>query len=181
MELGGREFGSWEAAHQEFLKSLPAYGHRRQGVIRFIGMGAKIHVSFVRTGTCMFGGRKARLYLLLDVAENDVNTSEGPTKIFGPMRLNLQSETIYYRRDLIPMSPIEFRLVEFLCSKPGKICSKEEITKQVWRQRALNTRAVDICVSRIRRRLGYFGVPKEVITTVRGRGYMFRSEVMVDA
>lgn len=70
----------------------------------------------------------------------------------------------------LPLSTMEYQLLELLTSKPGKVFSRDEILNQLKGIDAdIYTRSVDILVSRLRQKLE----PLDLIRTVRGRGYMF--------
>lgn len=54
----------------------------------------------------------------------------------------------------IPLGPTEFRLLEFLMRRPGKVFSRDELRRGVWgRDVALDRRTVDVVVGRLRRAL----------------------------
>jgi DNA-binding response OmpR family regulator len=68
----------------------------------------------------------------------------------------------------VPLSELEFALLAYLARRPGVACTKEELLHDVWQsQMSSSTNIVEVCVARIRNRLGeHFP-----IRTVRGRGY----------
>lgn len=88
-------------------------------------------------------------------------------------RLQIDLERHEARRDglAIELTSMEFGLLALLAKMPGKVFSREEILEQLRGQSAddLVTRAVDILVSRLRKKLE----PLDCIKTMRNAGYRF--------
>jgi two-component system phosphate regulon response regulator PhoB len=76
-------------------------------------------------------------------------------------------------RDL-ELTPTEFRLLQVLMERRGRVQSRRKLLESVWGVTAnIATRTVDMHVQRLRMKLG----PEAAwIETVRGFGYRFRSE-----
>ncbi|MCK6549038.1 response regulator transcription factor [Myxococcota bacterium] len=73
----------------------------------------------------------------------------------------------------LALTPIEFKLLLLLASNPGRAYSRERLLGEVWGITAeVTTRTVDTHVKRLREKLGPLG---ELIETVRGVGYRFKS------
>ena len=69
----------------------------------------------------------------------------------------------------VPLTATEFRLLEFLMSRPGVVFSRGQLLDGVWgADRAITDRAVDVYVLRLRQKLD-----AELIHSVRGFGYKF--------
>jgi OmpR family response regulator RpaB len=73
--------------------------------------------------------------------------------------------------ELIELTGTEFELLAFLAREPSKVFSREQILERLRGQSAedLYTRAVDILVSRLRKKLE----PLDCIKTLRNVGYAF--------
>jgi two-component system phosphate regulon response regulator PhoB len=72
----------------------------------------------------------------------------------------------------LPLTPLEFRLLERFMSQPGRAFTREQLLDRVWNITAdVTTRTVDTHVKRLREKLGAYG---EAIETVRGVGYRLR-------
>lgn len=74
------------------------------------------------------------------------------------------------------LTEIEFRLLEMLASKPGRIFSRGEILQSLWgydASSATDTKTVDVHISRLRIKLNDDTHSPQFIMTIRGRGYMF--------
>ena len=75
------------------------------------------------------------------------------------------------------LTATEFRLLEFLMSRPGVVFSREQLLDAVWgHDRAVTDRTVDVYVLRLRQKIEQEdGSP--FIRSVRGFGYSFNVEV----
>lgn len=73
----------------------------------------------------------------------------------------------------VPLQPREFELLEILMRKAGRVLSRVYLLETVWGMRhTAQTRAVDVMVSRLRRRLGRSG---RAVETVSKLGYCLRA------
>jgi DNA-binding response OmpR family regulator len=89
--------------------------------------------------------------------------------------LELDRETRRVRRGVrdIHLGPTEFRLLEYLLEKPGRVFSRAQLLDGVWGQAAeIDERTVDVHVGRLRKALSR-GRERDPIRTVRGTGYAF--------
>jgi len=89
--------------------------------------------------------------------------------------IDLDRETKRVRRSGrdIHLGPTEFRLLEFLLEKPGRVFSRAQLLDFVWGTAAeIDERTVDVHVGRLRKAL-VRGREKDPIRTVRGAGYSF--------
>jgi DNA-binding response OmpR family regulator len=70
----------------------------------------------------------------------------------------------------LALTATEFRLLEYLMTRPGVVFSREQLLNGVWGQdRAITDRAVDVYILRLRQKLQV-----DLIHSVRGFGYTFR-------
>lgn len=89
--------------------------------------------------------------------------------------LTLDRETHRVRRGGrdVHLGPTEFRLLEFLMEKPGRVLSRAQLLDGVWGTAAeIDERTVDVHVGRLRKALSR-GREADPIRTVRGAGYAF--------
>jgi len=71
----------------------------------------------------------------------------------------------------IRLGPTDFRLLEHLLEKPGRVFSREQLLDLVWgRSSEVDERTVDVHIGRLRKRLSK-GKERDLIRTVRGAGY----------
>ena len=74
----------------------------------------------------------------------------------------------------IIMTATEFRLLEFLMSRPGVVFSREQLLDAVWgHDRAVTDRTVDVYVLRLRQKIESDPANPIFIQSVRGFGYSF--------
>ena len=77
-------------------------------------------------------------------------------------------------RDLA-ITHLEFRLLHYLASNPGRVFSRQQILDRVWgRDRSIISRSVDVYVRRLRLKVDAEGEPS-LLQTVRGAGYRFEA------
>ena len=89
--------------------------------------------------------------------------------------IDLDRETRRVRRGGrdIHLGPTEFRLLEYLLEKPGRVFSRAQLLDSVWGMSAeIDERTVDVHVGRLRKAL-VRGRERDPIRTVRGSGYSF--------
>src|ERR1700675_91859 len=77
----------------------------------------------------------------------------------------------------VSLTATEFRLLEFLMSRPGVVFSREQLLDAVWgHDRAVTDRTVDVYILRLRQKIEA-DEASPFIRSVRGFGYSFNSEV----
>jgi two-component system phosphate regulon response regulator PhoB len=73
----------------------------------------------------------------------------------------------------VHMGPTEFRLLDHLMGKPGRVFSRAQLLDSVWGLSAeIDERTVDVHIGRLRKALSK-EAEKDPIRTVRGAGYAF--------
>jgi two-component system, OmpR family, phosphate regulon response regulator PhoB len=71
----------------------------------------------------------------------------------------------------IRLGPTDFRLLEYLLEKPGRVFSRAQLLDLVWgRSAEVDERTVDVHIGRLRKKLSK-GRERDPIRTVRGAGY----------
>ena len=74
------------------------------------------------------------------------------------------------------LGPTEYRLLEFLMQRPGRVFSREQVLDAVWgRDIHVEPRTVDVHIRRLRKAVNGPG-EEDVIRTVRSAGYALDSE-----
>lgn len=77
----------------------------------------------------------------------------------------------------VSLTATEFRLLEFLMSRPAVVFSREQLLDAVWgHDRAVTDRTVDVYILRLRQKIENEGGPS-FIRSVRGFGYSFNMEM----
>jgi len=71
----------------------------------------------------------------------------------------------------VHLGPTEYRLLEYLMQRPGRVASREQLLNGVWGpQTYIEDRTVDVHIGRLRKALGRNG-GSDLIRTVRSAGY----------
>ena len=70
----------------------------------------------------------------------------------------------------VHLGPTEFRLLEALMQRPGRVYSREQLLDKVWGHVYVETRTVDVHIGRLRKALNRRG-DRDPIRTVRSSGY----------
>src|SRR5215207_975261 len=90
---------------------------------------------------------------------------------FGELELDREKKRVSRNGHAIDLGPTEFRLLEFLMERPGRVFSREQLLDGVWgRDVYVDERTVDVHVGRLRKALNR-GRDGDPIRTVRGSGY----------
>src|SRR6266581_269839 len=92
----------------------------------------------------------------------------------GGLELDPSSRQVRLSGSPLSLTATEFRLLEFLMSRPGVVFSRERLLNAVWGQdRAITDRAVDVYVLRLRQKVEKDPANPVLIHSVRGFGYTF--------
>ena len=76
----------------------------------------------------------------------------------------------------LPLTPVEFRLLRLLLSRPGQVYSRAHLLDGLHEDfRETSDRAIDSHVKNLRRKLAQAGTGKETITSVYGVGYRYEN------
>jgi DNA-binding response OmpR family regulator len=101
------------------------------------------------------------------------------TKILrsGELELDRARCRVHLNGTEVTLTATEFRLLEFLMSRPGVVFSREQLLDAVWgHDRAVTDRTVDVYILRLRQKIEA-AEESTFIRSVRGFGYSFNSEV----
>ncbi len=93
---------------------------------------------------------------------------------FGTMKINNAAKTVWLKNQMINLTTHEFELLYLLANHAGQVLSRDKIYQGL---RGFNydgaERAVDIKISRLRRKLGDDANEPQRIKTIWGKGYLF--------
>jgi OmpR family response regulator RpaB len=122
---------------------------------------------------------EARIRSLLRRSEKITLTTPSNTCLFeiGSIHVNTQSRQVLKDNKLVRLTEMEFKLLELLISKAGERLSRAYILDNVWGyipERYLDTRVIDVHISRLRLKLEKNPNQPDLILTARGTGYMFQ-------
>ena len=90
---------------------------------------------------------------------------------FGDIAIDREKKRVSRAGQAIDLGPTEYRLLEFLMERPGRVFSREQLLDGVWGSDIyIDERTVDVHVGRLRKALNR-GHSSDPIRTVRGAGY----------
>lgn len=94
--------------------------------------------------------------------------AENQRLVFDGLQIDLDTHAVLRRGELVELTGTEFELLCVLAKEPGKVFNRDDILNRLRGHEAdLFTRAVDIVVSRLRKKLE----PLDCIKTLRNAGY----------
>lgn len=115
----------------------------------------------------------ARMEALLRRPRSLVWSGHDPVIRFGEFSLDRDRAELAREGKSVELNAREYRLLEYMALRPGKLLSRRELLEQVWESGdGGRTRTVDMHVAKLRSRLGEAEEPRH-IRTVYGRGYRF--------
>lgn len=95
----------------------------------------------------------------------------------GNIRIDTARRQVFRKNERIRLTGMEFSLLELLVNNSGQAYSRNEILQHVWSyppDHRIDTRVVDVHISRLRSKLETDPANPELILTARGIGYMFQ-------
>lgn len=95
----------------------------------------------------------------------------------GNIKIDTVRRQVYRKNERIRLTGMEFSLLELLVNNSGTAYSRNEILQHVWAyppDHRIDTRVVDVHISRLRSKLETDPANPELILTARGIGYMFQ-------
>ncbi len=95
----------------------------------------------------------------------------GDVAVFADLVLDRQLCRIHRGKREVRLGPTEFRLLDTLMQRPGRVYSREQLLDRVWGQDVyVEIRTVDVHIGRLRKALNRRG-ERDPIRTVRSSGY----------
>ena len=93
---------------------------------------------------------------------------------FGALRIDPERREAERDGARIELTTLEFDLLWFLASRPGRVFSREQLMEQVWgNDRVVGDRSIDSLVSRLRKKIELDADDPLLLQTVWGAGYRF--------
>jgi DNA-binding response OmpR family regulator len=108
--------------------------------------------------------------------KNQFRTQGAPARTVraGTLELDRSSCRVTLGGHELALTATEFRLLQFLMSRPGVVYSREQLLDAVWgHDRAVTDRTVDVYILRLRQKIEADPANPAFIRAVRGFGYSF--------
>ena len=94
----------------------------------------------------------------------------------GPVKLDLQRQEVSVEGGAVELTSFEYRIIEYLMVRAGKVISKTELTERLYDQDfERDSNVIEVFIGRLRKKLDPGNTIKP-IETLRGRGYRFALE-----
>ena len=113
--------------------------------------------------------------------KNQLRPSAPPSRSIraGALELDRASCRVLLNGNEVALTATEFRLLDFLMSRPGVVYSREQLLDAVWgHDRAVTDRTVDVYILRLRQKIEHDPANPSFIRAVRGFGYSFNESSM---
>ena len=101
--------------------------------------------------------------------------------IHGGVTLDTEKYQAYFKGDTLDLTPTEYRLLEALVRRKGKVASEQELVQEVWgNYRSEDTALVRRYILMLRKKLESDSSDPQHILTVRGFGYRLSTGPLPD-
>jgi DNA-binding response OmpR family regulator len=95
-----------------------------------------------------------------------------PLLAVGDLEINTSNRTVRRAGKIIPLTPMEYRVLEYLAHRPGGIVSKAELLEHLYDYNWEKfSNVIEVYISGLRRKLNEDS-DGQLIRTLRGQGYM---------
>ncbi len=99
--------------------------------------------------------------------------SKSPARVqFGDVRIDLRRHEVTRAGRPVVLSPVEFRLLEYLLDRRGAVVTREELLEKVWSVNGDTlSRTVDVHIAGLRKKIEADSRYPRFLLTVKGAGY----------
>jgi two-component system phosphate regulon response regulator PhoB len=92
----------------------------------------------------------------------------------GELEIDVPRHEVKIAHQLVTLTPTEFRLLEILARRRGRVQTRERLLQDVWGyDNPIDSRTVDTHMRRLREKIGGAA---DYLETIRGVGYRFKAE-----
>jgi two-component system phosphate regulon response regulator PhoB len=94
----------------------------------------------------------------------------------GNLEIDSSAMSIEVTGQAVATTATEFRLLEYLASRPGRVFTREQLLDALWGEtKYVTLRSIDVYVRRIREKIEQDAENPRFLRTVRGVGYRFEA------
>lgn len=106
----------------------------------------------------------------------DVKPAEQQCLVFNRLVIDPVRREVTLNNQIVPLTALEFDLLHFLASHPGRVWRRAELIQEVWDYEYVgDQRVVDVHIGQIRKKIEIDTTQPALIQTVRGVGYKFEA------
>lgn len=98
---------------------------------------------------------------------------EGKVIASGSLEINWDERSAYAEGKEINLTAKEFDMLYLLASNPGRVFTREEIFRQIWKEDAFDVRTIDVHIRNLRDKVEQDAKHPRYIMTKWGVGYYF--------
>ena len=103
-----------------------------------------------------------------------MTTAEQKRLVFEKLMIDPVRREVTLNSQPVALTALEFDLLHFLASHPGRVWRRSELIQEVWDYEYVgDQRVVDVHIGQIRRKIEVDTSQPALIQTVRGVGYKF--------
>ena len=103
-----------------------------------------------------------------------VANTEQQRLVFEKLIIDSVRREVMVNNETIALTALEFELLHFLASHPGRVWRRAELIQQVWDYEYVgDQRVVDVHIGQIRKKIEVDPTQSTLIQTIRGVGYKF--------
>ena len=119
-----------------------------------------------------FSPRELMLRIRRLLERSRAGATETERMRFGQLEIDVPRHEVRLAGRLVELTATEFRLLEVLAQRRGRVQTRERLLQDVWGyENPIDSRTVDTHMRRLREKLG---TEAELLETIRGVGYRFR-------
>lgn len=108
--------------------------------------------------------------------QRTVTTSEKQPLTFKNLSIDPVRREVKINNNLIMLTALEFDILHFLASRPGRVWRRDELIQNIWDYEYVgDQRVVDVHIGQIRKKIELDSNEPSFIQTVRGVGYKFEA------
>jgi len=142
--------------------------------------GEEARIKIIKAGVDDFIGKPFSfedLAVRIEILLREMKTVTPRNLVFGELGIDLMSREVRLKETTLALTALEFQLLYFLATYPGKAWSRQQLIEKVWGWKCNDPRdeqVVDVYIRLIRRKMAKVdsAVPNFIQTT-HGYGYTF--------
>ncbi|QZY55185.1 response regulator transcription factor [Crassaminicella profunda] len=104
-------------------------------------------------------------------------SNQGHKFIYGPYEMNIDQKILKKNREIVPLTPTEYAILELLMKNSNKAVSRDEILDHIWGNNYIgDIKTVDVHVRRLRQKIEESPSNPIYLKAVWGYGYIWSVE-----
>ena len=163
---------------QALLASLRAAGRRTPVLVLTAVEDKKSTVELLNAGADDYLSKPFDLGELLARMKALIRRAQGHATakfVTADLELDMNARTVQRQGSVLDLTPMEYRVLEYLMARSGAVVSKTELLEHLYDYNWEKfSNVLEVFISGLRRKIDQEGQPK-LIHTVRGHGYVVRA------